>query len=641
MRHTKLGLLGIIIILILYIFFTSTDCTTTLPSGGFLFVSKQRHHLLNVVRQLQLRGLTEYLLPQDNPKTVWKQISNLQPDQWDVLWSFRSIHFQQLPALSTKHRINHIPGSEGLVIKSSLWQTHQMLMTTTTAAAATTTTATSSSSSTTTTTTTNTGNTVPPRIPFMPRHFIIPRDVELLRAAWSESRWVSKSVNHRGVHILPSLKNIQTLPADTMISEYIEPLLVDQRKWDVGVYVAVTSLEPLTIWIYEANVLLRFCKETYPLDGNIDENTKLNAYVVNDYIPPWDLSSLKPRYGHHIPSKTDEGESSWNVLVEHLIEAKYDKTSVLNMKKNIHNSIVDLVKYVGPKMQRRVKELGGHPNTFFELWRFDFIVSETLQVFLCEANMSPNLMPKIFASGTDALMKTRLTKYLLNMIKSGGSYNDHVLEKMATYKEQRKKQRTHTRSQSQQTPMVPPSICTTNKCIGCPATNFNNCLDCYYSCFKGAPKNIQRSMKRLLFQYLGKGGFSLMVRGFEDVLDSSSVHQQSAAWLFGNGMDNDNITSTIDTSTATPLPVPVPLPTNWYVDVEEEEEEADEASKANAAGKSSRLGKQRNPARLAKWGIGLLFSMSVLWCYYAYELRKVNKKTILPIAHDLNVDRTR
>ena len=38
-----------------------------------------------------------------------------------------------------------------------------------------------------------------------------------------------------------------------------------------------------------------------------------------------------------------------------------------------------------------------HKRAFFEMVRFDFVVGSNLQIYLMEANMSPNLSSKHFA----------------------------------------------------------------------------------------------------------------------------------------------------------------------------------------------------------------------------------------------------
>lgn len=55
---------------------------------------------------------------------------------------------------------------------------------------------------------------------------------------------------------------------------------------DVGVYVAITSLEPLLAYMHTGGVLLRFCSQEYV--RNITQDTPTNAYVIyglDDYLP--------------------------------------------------------------------------------------------------------------------------------------------------------------------------------------------------------------------------------------------------------------------------------------------------------------------------------------------------------------------
>jgi hypothetical protein len=72
-----------------------------------------------------------------------------------------------------------------------------------------------------------------------------------------------------------------------------------------GVYVIVTSLEPLRMYFYR-NVLLRMCELPYPPNGpNAGSNPK--SYVVKDYLPPWENADLKAYY-KETPTTTRPGK---------------------------------------------------------------------------------------------------------------------------------------------------------------------------------------------------------------------------------------------------------------------------------------------------------------------------------------------
>jgi tubulin monoglycylase TTLL15 len=59
---------------------------------------------------------------------------------------------------------------------------------------------------------------------------------------------------------------------------------VDGYKFDIGIYTMITSIDPLRIYIYNGDSLLRFCPQKYyPFDP-----TNRDKYVVHDdYRPTW------------------------------------------------------------------------------------------------------------------------------------------------------------------------------------------------------------------------------------------------------------------------------------------------------------------------------------------------------------------
>ena len=50
---------------------------------------------------------------------------------------------------------------------------------------------------------------------------------------------------------------------ENFVQEYIaNPFLVDQRKFDIGIYTVLTSIDPLRVYVYDQEVLIRYSRST-------------------------------------------------------------------------------------------------------------------------------------------------------------------------------------------------------------------------------------------------------------------------------------------------------------------------------------------------------------------------------------------
>lgn len=177
---------------------------------------------------------------------------------WDLLWSYDyhneiPIDFSQLKYYQ---KINHIPGNFVLTMKDTFALNTQ-------------------------------------EIKYVPKAF---NDTEKLKAYAAENpdkKFLQKLWSNRGI----SMKKVDEIDFEVFGSgykyfaqEYVEPpLLIDGYKFDFGVYVLITSIDPLRIYIYEKNVLIRLCAEKYDANNFTDDKT----YVISDHILfPWDLDAL-------------------------------------------------------------------------------------------------------------------------------------------------------------------------------------------------------------------------------------------------------------------------------------------------------------------------------------------------------------
>ncbi|XP_023717946.1 probable tubulin polyglutamylase ttll-15 isoform X2 [Cryptotermes secundus] len=268
---------------------------------------------------------------------------------WDVLWAhmypFRVL-YSSLKNLKPHQKVNHFPGSGYITQKVDL--------------------ATSG-------------------IPYIPVAFRIPADLEKLfeyAKVKPEALFVQKSNDHRGVTIT-KVKDLNLKAEGTFVQEYVgRPLLVDGHKFDIGVYTIQTSIDPLRVYAYNGDVILRFCPEKYyPLNPDV-----LDKYVVgDDYLPTWEVPSLRKYY-------IDLGFSMKESLNAHLRDIGKDPNKMWDQ---IDDALRHAYLKTEPLMIKSASNYRSKRN-FFEMVRFDFVVDEDLNVYIMEANMSPNLSSQHF-----------------------------------------------------------------------------------------------------------------------------------------------------------------------------------------------------------------------------------------------------
>ena len=61
-----------------------------------------------------------------------------------------------------------------------------------------------------------------------------------------------------------------------------DPLLIDGYKFDIGLYTMITSIDPLRIYVFEGDVLLRFCPGKIPLMQNERSQATILTKPVHD-----------------------------------------------------------------------------------------------------------------------------------------------------------------------------------------------------------------------------------------------------------------------------------------------------------------------------------------------------------------------
>eukprot|EP00667_Euglena_gracilis_P010208 EG_transcript_10377 len=173
---------------------------------------------------------------------------------------------------------------------------------------------------------------------------------------------------------------------ESVVQEYISnPLLIEGKKFDMRVYVLVTSVRHLSMFIYDEG-LVRLCTEDYarPDQDNVDEQrVHLTNYAVNKssekfFVPGDDAAS-------DVGSKRD-----FAFLNRHLAALGVDVARVWS---RIESLVVKTLIAGLPELVHMYNSCFPHSNegfTCFELLGFDVLLDENFRPWILEVNHSPS-----------------------------------------------------------------------------------------------------------------------------------------------------------------------------------------------------------------------------------------------------------
>jgi hypothetical protein len=123
---------------------------------------------------------------------------------------------------------------------------------------------------------------------------LLPNELVYLEAEMEKDKekiWIAKpaaSSQGKGIVVTNKLSEIPNKGSPHIVSEYINnPLLFDGFKFDLRIYVGITSINPLRIYVYEEG-LTRFATAKYSNSVGNKKNAKfthLTNYSLNKFNP--------------------------------------------------------------------------------------------------------------------------------------------------------------------------------------------------------------------------------------------------------------------------------------------------------------------------------------------------------------------
>lgn len=253
---------------------------------------------------------------------------------------------------------------------------------------------------------------------FFPTTFELPSDYHIFVEEFKKNPgtiWIMKPAGKaqgKGIFLFRKLKDItewkkddyfrsrdeeksEREPPETyVVQRYIDkPYLIGGKKFDIRVYILVTSYVPLKAWLYRSG-FARFSNTRYSLDSITDQFVHLTNVAIQKTAPDYD-----PEKG-----------CKWSLQEFRMyLTAKHGHETVKRLFQQMDDIFI--------KSLQSVQKLIINDKHCFELYGFDIMFDDTLKPWIIEVNASPSLTA---SSPTDYDLKIGLLEDMLHIVDMEG-----------------------------------------------------------------------------------------------------------------------------------------------------------------------------------------------------------------------------
>uniref|UniRef100_A0A8C6TYB4 Tubulin tyrosine ligase-like family, member 7 n=1 Tax=Neogobius melanostomus TaxID=47308 RepID=A0A8C6TYB4_9GOBI len=283
----------------------------------------------------------------------------------NLIWSDSAVQHEKIAELRNYQRINHFPGMGEICRKDCLARNMSKMI-----------------------------KCQPQEYSFIPKTWIFPAEytqfqnyVKELRRKRKQKTFIVKPANGAMGHGISLIRNCEKLPAQEhfIVQEYLDkPFLMEGYKFDLRIYILVTSCDPLRIFLYNDG-LVRMGTEKYhaPSEANLSQlYMHLTNYSVNKHNENFERDETV--------DKGSKRSISW--FTEFLRANDYD---VAKFWGDISELVVKTLIVAEPHVLHayrmcRPGQPPGSDSVCFEVLGFDIILDRKLKPWLLEINRAPS-----------------------------------------------------------------------------------------------------------------------------------------------------------------------------------------------------------------------------------------------------------
>ncbi|XP_014293793.1 tubulin polyglutamylase TTLL6 isoform X3 [Halyomorpha halys] len=278
-------------------------------------------------------------------------------ENWNILWSDYIVTCERIKNLRRYQKINHFPGMAEICRKDLLARNLNRM-----------------------------SKLFPKDYDFSPRTWLLPIDLgevtEYSKRHKSTTYILKPDVGckGKGIQLTKTVKDLVSLDR-TICQVYVpKPYLIDGFKFDLRVYVLITSCDPLRLYVYNEG-LVRFATKRYK------EPNRTNMCNMYMHLTNYSVNKFSRTY---IADPEEGSKRKLSTLNDYLRRQFHDVSKLWD---DIDDVIIKTVLLALPTLQHNYKAaFPSHRNrqACFELLGFDLILDNNLKPYLLEVNHSPS-----------------------------------------------------------------------------------------------------------------------------------------------------------------------------------------------------------------------------------------------------------
>ena len=269
----------------------------------------------------------------------------------------------------------------------------------------------------------------------VPETYVLPDQYEdfweqfrLLKREWPDKNmWIVKpawGAQGKGIYVTSNIEDVDKSSTNVVCRYITNPLLINGFKFDLRIYVWVTSYEPLRIYVYKEG-LVRFASELYEFfeenkqeaydDYSDDDNFE---YYKNSkdskkwrkkrfaHLTNYSINKKNSKFIQNQSIDRDDVGGKWSLsaLCQHMEKIGIDMDLLWS---RIYDIIIKVIITGEYPITKKMKQSNINQKNCFELYGFDILFDSDLKPWLLEINLSPSL-------GTDSPLDLHIKSNLLN-----------------------------------------------------------------------------------------------------------------------------------------------------------------------------------------------------------------------------------